>query len=123
MVSSSVDTTWITPEVIDGYTEGGAGDVGAILKVLKGMVNAVEPDSITPHLGEITVPVRLLIGTGPHDSGVSPGKVRTMQSRIPNFAIDSVPNCGLNIHEEKPEALVNAVLKMMGRVDGERTGG
>ena len=123
MVSSSVDTTWITPEVIDGYTEGAAGDIGAVLRVLKGMANAVEPDSITPHLGEITVPVRLLIGTGPHDSGVSPGKVRVMQSRIPNFAIDSVPNCGLNIHEEKPDALVNAVLKMMGRRDGERTGG
>ncbi|HSR91832.1 MAG TPA: alpha/beta hydrolase [Gemmatimonadales bacterium] len=123
MVSSSVDTTWITREVIDGYTEGSAGDVGAILKVLKGMVNAVEPDSITPHLGEITVPVRLLIGTGPHDSGVSPKGIRAMQSRIPDFAIDSVPNCGLNIHEEKPEAMVDVILKLMGKRDGERTGG
>jgi pimeloyl-ACP methyl ester carboxylesterase len=121
LVTSSTDTTWITPAVIDGYTEGAAGDIGAVLRVLKGMANAVEPDSITPRLAEITVPVRLLIGTGPHDSGVSPGKVRAMQSRIPHFAIDSVPNVGLHIHEEKPDAVVNEVLMMSGRE--ERAGG
>ena len=43
LISSSTDTTWITNEVIDGYTEGAAGDIGAVLKVLKGMVKAVEP--------------------------------------------------------------------------------
>lgn len=121
LVSSSTDTTWITTEVIDGYTEGAAGDIGAVLKVLKGMVNAVEPDSITNHLGEIKVPVTLLLPTGPHDSGINSHKVQLMQERIPHFAIDSVPNCGLHVHEERPDVVVAEVLKLVG--DGKRETG
>lgn len=115
MVSSSTDTTWITPEVVDSYTAGPAGDVGAVLRALKGMVNSVEPDSVRPHLREITVPVRLLVGTGPHDSGVSQGKMLVMKGRLPDFAIDSVPGVGLHIHEEKPDAVVQEILRMLGK--------
>ena len=118
LVSSSTDTTWITTEVIDGYTEGAAGDIGAVLKVLKGMVNAVEPDSITNHLGEIKVPVTLLLPTGRHDSGINPHKVKAMRDRIPHFAVDSVPNCGLHVHEERPDVVVAEVLKLVG--EGKR---
>lgn len=121
LVSSSTDTTWITTEVIDGYTEGAAGDIGAVLKVLKGMVNAVEPDSITNHLGEIKVPVTLLLPTGPHDSGINSHKVQLMRERIPVFAVDSVPNCGLHVHEERPDVVVAEVLKLVG--DGKRETG
>jgi len=121
LISSSTDTTWITTEVIDGYTEGAAGDVGAVLKVLKGMVKAVEPDSITNHLGEIKAPVTLLLPTGPHDSGVNPHKVKAMQERIPHFAVDTVPNCGLHVHEERPDVVVAEVLKLVG--DGRRETG
>jgi pimeloyl-ACP methyl ester carboxylesterase len=115
LISSSTDTTWITNEVIDGYTEGAAGDIGAVLKVLKGMVNAVEPDSITNHLGEIKVPVTLLLPTGPHDSGINSHKVQAMRDRIPHFAVDSVPNCGLHVHEERPDVVVAEVLKLVGK--------
>lgn len=113
LVSSSTDTTWITNEVIDGYTEGAAGDIGAVLKVLKGMVNAVEPDSITNHLSEITVPVTLLLPTGRHDSGINSHKVQAMRDRIPHFAVDSVPDCGLHVHEERPDVVVAEVLKLV----------
>ena len=26
-----------------------------------------------------------------------------MRERIPVFAVDSVPNCGLHVHEERPD--------------------
>jgi len=119
MVSSSSDTTWITTEVVDSYTAGPAGDVGAVLRTLKGMAKSVEPDSVRRHLSEISVPVRLLLGTGPHDSGVSHGKVLVMQGRIPNFAVDSVPGAGLHIHEEQPQAVVGEILGMLGRERGK----
>jgi pimeloyl-ACP methyl ester carboxylesterase len=119
LVASSGDTTWITPEVIDGYTAGPAGDMGAMLKVMKGWVKAVEPDSIIPHLDEIKVPVRLMLGTAPHEAGIGVRKVRYMRESIPNFAIDSVPGAGLHIHEEQPEAVIHEVLKMLGRAREE----
>jgi pimeloyl-ACP methyl ester carboxylesterase len=114
-VASSGDTTWITSEVIDGYTTGGAGDMGAVLRTMKGWLKAVEPDSLAPHLGEIQVPVHLLLGTAPHEAGVSPSKVRVMRNRIPHFAVDSVPGAGLHIHEEQPDAVVREILKLKGR--------
>jgi pimeloyl-ACP methyl ester carboxylesterase len=92
--------------------------VGAVLRALKGMANSVEPDSVQTHLGEIAVPVRLLVGTGPHDSGVSAAKVLIMQTRIPQFAVDSVPGVGLHIHEEAPDALVAEILRMLGKDAG-----
>ena len=39
----------------------------------------------------------------------------------PVFAIDSVPNCGLHVHEERPDAVVAEVLKLVG--DGKRETG
>jgi pimeloyl-ACP methyl ester carboxylesterase len=114
-VASSGDTTWITPEVIDGYTAGGAGDIGAVLRTMKGWLQAVEPDSVTPHLSEIQVPVHLLLGTAPHEAGVSPSKVRVMRTHIPHFAVDSVPGAGLHIHEEQPDAVVREILKLEGK--------
>jgi pimeloyl-ACP methyl ester carboxylesterase len=122
LVSSSTDTTWITREVIEGYTQGGSGDIGAVLRVLKGMVNAVEPDSITNHLQDIKAPVTLLLPTGPHDSGVNPHKVKAMEERIPHFAIDTVPNCGLHVHEERPDVVVATVLKLVKAGQGQDVG-
>jgi pimeloyl-ACP methyl ester carboxylesterase len=37
-----------------------------------------------------------------------------MRDRIPNFAVDSVPNCGLHVHEERPDVVVAEVLKLVG---------
>jgi pimeloyl-ACP methyl ester carboxylesterase len=117
MVAASGDTTWITPAVLDGYTSGSAGDVGAILRTMKGMANAVEPDSITNQMHLINVPVWLMLGTAPHEGGISHGKVELMQQRIPNFTIDSVPGSGLHIHEEQPGVVVAEVLKILGKGD------
>jgi pimeloyl-ACP methyl ester carboxylesterase len=85
------------------------------------MVKAVEPDSITNHLAEIKAPVTLLLPTGPHDSGINSHKVQAMRERIPHFAVDSVPNCGLHVHEERPDVVVAEVLKLLG--DGRRETG
>jgi pimeloyl-ACP methyl ester carboxylesterase len=38
-----------------------------------------------------------------------------MRDRIPHFAVDSVPNCGLHVHEERPDVVVAEVLKLVGK--------
>jgi pimeloyl-ACP methyl ester carboxylesterase len=119
-VESSVDTSWITPEVVDSYTAGPAGDIGAVLRVLQGFTRAQEPDSIRDNLWRIQVPVRLLLGTT--DVSGRPGErsVTIMEQRIPDFRIDSVPDVGLHIHEERPEAVVEEIGKWLGV--GQRVG-
>jgi len=112
LAASSGDTTWITDEVLDGYTAGPAGDMGAVLRGLKGMQRAVEPDSLTPRLGLITIPVRLLVGGAAHEGGISPGRLRALERRLGDFRHTTVVGAGLHIHEEQPEVIVRELLRL-----------
>jgi pimeloyl-ACP methyl ester carboxylesterase len=112
LIASAGDTTWITDEVIDSYTAGPAGDVGAVLRALKGMQRAVEPDSLTPQLSSLTIPVRLLVGGAAHEGGVTPGRIRVLENRLQDFQQRVVYGAGLHIHEEQPEVVVQALLHL-----------
>jgi pimeloyl-ACP methyl ester carboxylesterase len=113
LIESSGDTTWITEPVLESYTQGGAGDVGAVLRALKGMQNSPEPDSLVPHLGEIQVPVRLLLGGAAHDGGPSAGRVHTMERHLADFRIRTVFGAGAHIHEEQPELVAEEALRLV----------
>jgi pimeloyl-ACP methyl ester carboxylesterase len=113
-VESSGDTTWITPEVVDSYTAGPAGDMGAVMRVLQGWTKAVEPDSITNNLYLIHVPVRLLEGTANAQGGPSRRKITLMEQRLPDFRVDSVAHAGLHLNEERPDAVIDAIARWAG---------
>lgn len=113
LIASSGDTTWVTDSVIEHYTEGPAGDMGAVLRALKGMQRAVEPDSLAPRLPEIQVPVLVLLGGAAHEGGPSTGRIRTLQRLLPNFHEQIVFGAGLHIHEEQPQVMVHQLLEMI----------
>jgi len=113
LIASSGDTTWVTDSVIERYTEGPAGDMGAVLRALKGMQRSVEPDSLAPRLHQIPVPVLLLLGGAAHEGGPSSGRIHTLERRLPHFRQRVVYGAGLHIHEEQPEVLVNDLLEMV----------
>jgi pimeloyl-ACP methyl ester carboxylesterase len=115
LIASSGDTTWVTDSLIERYTEGPAGDMGAVLRALKGMQRSVEPDSLLPHLHEIKAPIVLLLGGAAHDGGPSPGRVRTLERHLPNFRQRVVYGAGLHIQEEQPHVLVEELLGMVHR--------
>ena len=115
MVETAGDTTWITREVIDNYTAGGAGDLGATLRAIKGMAKAQESEHIADLLAKVPVPVHLLIGGAPHGSGVPPAQFELLKSKLPRLTVDTIPGSGLRIHEEQPDALAKAVVAMADR--------
>ncbi len=112
LVASSGDTTWVTDQTIDAYTDGPAGNIGAILRALKGMQRAVEPDSLTPRLGEVAAPVRLLVGGAAHEGGISQGRVRTLVRGLKDFQWRVIFGAGLHIHEEQPDEIVAELLRL-----------
>jgi pimeloyl-ACP methyl ester carboxylesterase len=112
LLQSSGDTTWITDEVIDRYTAGPAGDIGQVLRALKGMQKSVEPDSLSPRLSHLTIPVRLLVGGAAHEGGISPGRLRTLERQVRDFHMAIIYGAGLHIHEEQPEAVVKELLHL-----------
>jgi pimeloyl-ACP methyl ester carboxylesterase len=115
LIASAGDTTWVTDSLIDRYTEGAAGDIGAVLRTLKGMQRAVEPDSLTPRLAQIRVPVLLMLGGAAHDAGPSIGRIRSLEHRIPQLREQIVFGAGLHIQEEQPDQVVEALIAMVRR--------
>jgi len=122
LIGNSVDSTWVTEDLIQRYTEGNAGDIGGVLRALKGMQKAVEPDSLAPQLTTLQAPVHLLLGGGVRINGadgLSAGRIRTLASRVPTFTMDSIPDVGMHLHEERPDLVVAALLsevELSGRV-------
>jgi esterase len=109
LVATSGDTTWVTEEVVDAYTAGARADLDGTLKAYLRMAESREPERLVPRLGTVRCPVRLVIGTAPHEGGIPPGQLAELHQGLASFAIDSVPGAGLHVSEERPEAVVTSV--------------
>ncbi len=106
LISSSGDATWVTDDVVNGYTAGAARDLDATLKAYLAMAKAREPEKLQLHLGEIRCPVRLMVGGAPHDGDVGGGEVELLRRTLRSFAVDTVPGAGHFLYEERPQVVV-----------------
>jgi pimeloyl-ACP methyl ester carboxylesterase len=111
--SSSGDTTWITDKVIDGYTAGPAGDLGAVLRALKGMDRSMEPDSLKPKLHTLMMPARFLVGGAAHKGGAGDRRIATLRAQMPQMTMHVVYGAGLYIHEEQPDVVAGEILDFL----------
>jgi pimeloyl-ACP methyl ester carboxylesterase len=112
MIETSGDTTWVTEEVVDGYTAGARQDLDGTLKAYLRMAESKEPERIVPNLGAVRCPVRLVVGTAPHQGGIPERQLEALRSGLTSFAVDSVPGAGLHLYEERPQAIVEAVRRV-----------
>jgi pimeloyl-ACP methyl ester carboxylesterase len=113
LIASSADSSWLTEAVLDAYTAGAAADLDGTLKAYLEMVEAREPERLGPRLRELKMPVRLVVGTAPHQGGISTKQVAQLSAQVARFTIDTVPGAGHYLFEEAPGAVVAAV----GQVD------
>jgi pimeloyl-ACP methyl ester carboxylesterase len=109
MVETSGDTTWVTEEVVDGYTAGARQDLDGTLKAYLRMAESKERERLVPNLGNVRCPVLLVVGTAPHEGGIPERQLEAMQRGLTSFAVDSVVGAGLHVYEEQPDAIVEAV--------------
>lgn len=112
LVAASGDASWVTDEVLDGYTAGMAADLDGSLLALLQMGSAREPERLDRHLGDIEAPVWLLRGTAPHPDGVSDADVERLAKTLHSFRVDSVVAAGHHLHEERPDAVAQAVIQL-----------
>jgi pimeloyl-ACP methyl ester carboxylesterase len=121
MVANSGHTTWITQTVVDGYTAGATADLSGAIDGWQGMAKAKESESLRAHLAECKVPVRLLIGSVPHQSSVGAEEVQLLRRVLPDFKVERVVGSGQYVHEERPRAVL-AALKRLDAVILARSG-
>lgn len=109
LVHASGDPSWITDEVIEGYTRTAATDLGGTLRAFRAMAKSKEPELLAPRLFEISAPVLLVVGTAPHAGGVSGQELALLAARLPHFTVDSVAGAGQYLFEEQPDAVVASI--------------
>lgn len=119
LVASSADTTWVTDDVVAEYTAGTAKDLDGTLKAYVAMADAKERDGLTPHLAEVRCPVRLVVGGAPHGGHVKDADVALLQQSLRAFAIDSIFGAGHYLHEERPDVVMDAVVRLQATVSGQ----
>lgn len=112
LLEASGDRAWVTDATIAGYTADYAADVGATLRAFLATAYAREPGPLAPRLGTVRCPVRLLVGGAPHPSSVPAAEVEILRRGLADFAIDSVAGVGHFPHEERPDAVVDAVRRL-----------
>ena len=109
--AASGDPAWVTDSVVDLYAAGPTQDLGATLRTLKRMVNAAEPWPLAPALSGITVPVHLVLGVAPHQSGPSEADVARLTAALPRFTVERWEGVGHYPFAEAPERVVDAALR------------
>jgi pimeloyl-ACP methyl ester carboxylesterase len=102
LARSSADPTWVTDEVIAGYTEGHVRDLDGTLKAYLRMADARERTPLAPRLPELRPPLLLLLGAAPHDGGPREEEVARMRRSIPHFTLMTVASAGHHLQEEQP---------------------
>ena len=109
--SRSADPRWVTDEVVSGYIAGPSRDLGATLRAYGRMASAREPE---PHGAADGRQVRLVIGTATREGGISEAEVEQLRQSLPSFAVETVPDAGHFVFEEKPLMVVAAVERTVG---------
>jgi pimeloyl-ACP methyl ester carboxylesterase len=108
---ASGDTTWLSDSVVRVYTRGPARDLGATLRALRGMVEAVEPWPLGPALERIACPVVLIQGLAPHEGGPNEA-ARGKMATIPGFTLETLPGVGHYAFEEAPNLVVGVIRRV-----------
>ena len=112
LIKASGDSSWVSEQVVDGYTAAAAHDLDGTLKAFLAMAARREPERLRPHLAEVRCPVRLLLGTATHEGGVSAEEVAVLAAALPLFVVESVPGAGHFIYEEQPAVVLTAVRRL-----------
>lgn len=110
MISASGDPAWVTDEVVDEYTRGGATDLDATLSAYRAIARAKEPDDIADRVAEVRAPVLLLLGGAKHSAGPPKDEVRMLSSGLAALTIDTVPGAGHHLAEERPDRVITALM-------------
>jgi pimeloyl-ACP methyl ester carboxylesterase len=121
LINSSGDPSWVTDEVVNGYTEHYRHGVKPVLQTLQRMSKAEEPSLLAPQLPSIDSPVHVLVGAGSRTGALRPEEVEILRT-LDDVRFDSIAGAGQYIHEEQPDVVVHAILELLDGVQVERPG-
>lgn len=117
---SSGDTGWLDRRTEGRYFRGTARDISASMDAMSAMTSQTEPWPMAPRLVDIEIPVIVLLGTAPHEGGLTSEEIETLRCGVPGVEFREVPGAGHFIYEEQPQAVAEALEELIHKVNSER---
>jgi pimeloyl-ACP methyl ester carboxylesterase len=109
LAKASGDPAWIDRRTLGRYLRNIDRDMSAFITAVKAMAAAKEPEALHANLGRIGCPVRLMIGTAPHDGRLDESDLAPLRQELPDFREIPVSGAGHFIFEEQPQAVVTQI--------------
>ena len=116
----SFSDAWCTKDVMKVYLEPFERDLRGSLRSLAAMSEAVEPATIVSRLSLVTAPVQLLVGEKISPNSTTEAQVAVFARGLPSFRVDTIARSGTMLHEERPDAVVQAAMAALVRPKGSR---
>ncbi len=120
--SASGDPSWVTGITVRKYFAPVSRDMQASIDALRAMARAPEPVLLGENLHRIQCPVLLLTGGAEHSGSLPPQGLVRLGEGLRHFTHREVPGAGHYLFEEKPQAVVEALLSVAGAAVAARAG-
>jgi pimeloyl-ACP methyl ester carboxylesterase len=101
---------WLDSATQHDYTEPMLDDIDRVVAMARRLAVAREPDSLATLVARLRVPVTVIIGDVPHESGLNPGELEALLPLGPRLRVEHLPGVGHFPHEEAPAAVAAYLL-------------
>ena len=108
----SSDKSWINSETVDGYMAPWRRSISETIQAYRAMASSREEIRLDTRLARVRMPISVLLGAAPHYGGVQAVELAPLQNLVPQVSITRVPGAGHLLHEERPDDVVRAILRM-----------
>lgn len=109
----SASDAWCTDSVMREYLRPYESDLRGSLRALKAMSESVEPVAIGDRLPAVRAEVRMLVGDKRSANAPTDAQIAVLAARLPRFRLDTVARAGTMLQEERPDAVVAAIVALV----------
>lgn len=101
---------WLDSATRSAYTDPMLDDLGRVVKLARRLADAREPDSIAALVARVHVPVTVILGDAPHESGLNPGELEALYPLGCLLHVIRIRGVGHFPHEEAPADVARHLL-------------
>jgi pimeloyl-ACP methyl ester carboxylesterase len=91
---------WLDSATRSAYTDAVLDDLGRVVRLARRLADAREPDSLPTLVAGLRIPVTVILGDAPHESGLNPGELEALFPLGCLLHVIHMPGVGHFPHEE-----------------------
>lgn len=111
---SSGHQEWLDTATVRAYTDPMLDGVDRVVAMACRLAHAEEPEALAVVVSRIHIPVTVLIGDAPHETGAGPEELSALRPLGTLLRVEHEPGVGHFIHEEVPNEVARVLFDRRG---------